>query len=316
MKIFLARCLLFGIPVLVALAGVGFLADGYLDPFYLRLTSPRQNALIIGSSRAAQGIQPDVINQALAHEYPQTIYNFSFTVTNSPSGKVYFDAIRKKLAPNVKNSFFIVSVDPWSVASVKEAPEDSTQFFEQQTFLGNTPWVNIHPNYIYLIRNYPMPYLTILTVRIHRQVFHDQPSSFLLHDNGWLEAFDPTDSLSEQRHIRSTLSSYRSYQSAKAVSHTRIAYLVKTIRFLQQYGDVYLIRMPVHPDLLAIEKAFLPSFDNTIDSIARLQQIPYFNFTDSCSSYSYLDGSHLDKNATIRFSRSLARRIIEYRHTH
>ena len=39
------------------------LTNGYTDPFYLRFTTPKNNNLIIGTSRAAQGIQPEIIRK-------------------------------------------------------------------------------------------------------------------------------------------------------------------------------------------------------------------------------------------------------------
>ncbi|MBS1566065.1 MAG: hypothetical protein JST39_16875, partial [Bacteroidetes bacterium] len=193
MKQFLTRSLFFIIPVLAGFIGVAYMADGYTDPFYLRFTSPRQNALIVGSSRAAQGLQPAVLNATLSGGYRHPLYNFSFTSTYSPMGPTYFNAIRKKLNPDIKNSVFIVAVDVWSLTADKKMPEDSTAFQENNLMLGHNPWINGFPCYTYLARDYPMPYLTLLTGKVHRNLLHAK-QNFLLHEDGWLEVSNPMDS--------------------------------------------------------------------------------------------------------------------------
>ncbi len=111
MKSFLLNCIYFGAPLLALLVSVGFLADGRTDKFYLKCASPRQTSMIIGISRAGLGLQPAIFDSALAKEYPQTsLYNFAFTLNWTPYGKVYFDAITKKIAQGTSKGLFIVSV--------------------------------------------------------------------------------------------------------------------------------------------------------------------------------------------------------------
>ncbi|HEY4149726.1 MAG TPA: hypothetical protein VGM41_12390, partial [Chitinophagaceae bacterium] len=87
-----------------------------------------------------------------------------------------------------------------------------------------------------------------------------------------------------------------------------------TIAFLKEHGDVYIVRLPVHPALLAVDNKFYPRFNNFIDSLARQQNVPYFSFSDSCAKYSYVDGSHLATSSGALVSRELCRLIQNYRH--
>jgi hypothetical protein len=293
---------------------IAFLADGYADPYYLRLTSAQQTALIVGSSRAAQGLQPSVINQALAQEYGHAIYNFSFSASYSPFGKTYLDAIRKKLRSDTKNSFFIVAVDPWSLIADKPSPEDPATFPESWCMLGHNPWINSKPCFIYLAKDYPVPYMTLVTGAIHRRLLHFRPA-FQLHDNGWLEVPAPIDSTRMKGAMQSTLAMYTRYRDAKTMSHTRLSALVETIGFLRQHGDVYLVRLPAHPEILAIENQVCPGFNEVIDSIARTHHTPYFSFIDSCTKYTYTDGTHLWKGSGALVSEELSRLILNYRHS-
>ena len=205
MKQFVTHCLYFVLPVLVALVPIGFLADGYTDPFYLRFTSPRQNALVIGISRTAQGIQPAILNRELQREYPQSrIYNFSFSRDSSPFGELYLNAIRNKLGKDVTNSFFIVGVDPWCISSFGKDPDDPKQFAENNGFLSTTKWVNMNPNFPYLIKGYTDPYGTVLTRKMQTTFFNDFPPT-LLHKDGWLEVTVPMDSTSIHTRMQTTL---------------------------------------------------------------------------------------------------------------
>ena len=305
---------MFTSPLLIGFIATAFLADGYTDRYYLRLTSPQQNALIIGSSRAGQGLLPSVLNPALAHEYPQPLYNFAFSSLFSPFGETYLNAIRKKLNNEIKNSLFIVSVDPWCLAAAKQDPEDSSLFQERQCMLGNNPWINTNPCFTYFIKDYPMPYLTLFTGKLHRDFFHFRPD-FRLHENGWLEISCGMDSLTVKDRSAATLFRLVHDMNQKTISNTRLSYLTKTIRFLQQHGDVYVVRMPVHPNTLAVENKLCPVFNRIIDSLTRQCRVPYFNFTDSCSKYTYVDGSHLWKESGALLSKELSQLIINYRHS-
>src|SRR6056297_1066943 len=129
---------------------VHFRADGYTDPFYLRFTSKKQNNLIIGTSRAAQGVLPGVLNKRLNKSF----YNYSFTLGHSPFGPAYFNSICKKIDTSTKNGVFIVSVDPWSISSIATDPNDQKQFIENDLCVAKLTYVNMNPNFEYFIKNW------------------------------------------------------------------------------------------------------------------------------------------------------------------
>jgi hypothetical protein len=303
------------LPVLVAFIGIGFLADGYTDPFYLKFTSPRQTSLIIGVSRAALGLRPEIFNRALEKEYPQLdLYNFAFAFHSSPFGKVYLDAIENKLQENSKNGLFIITVDPWTIADFTNETGEETRLREYNSFLGRTKWVNGKPNLFYLVNGYDGPYMKILATKVKTRFMNNYPNSYL-HENGWMEATFPMDSQSVRRRLQASLDKYdKMYLPQCAVSPARISWLIKTISFLQRHGDVYLVRLPVHPSLLVIDNKLFPRFDTFIDSVARQQNIPYFNFSDSCARYNYFDGVHLTIQSATRVSGELARLMARRKH--
>ncbi|MGB6034922.1 MAG: hypothetical protein WBG42_01550, partial [Cryomorphaceae bacterium] len=65
---------------------IAYHAGPRTDYFYNRLTQPKAHNLILGSSRAAQGINPLELSQDSA----VTFFNYSFTNYNSPYGQCYF----------------------------------------------------------------------------------------------------------------------------------------------------------------------------------------------------------------------------------
>ena len=64
-----------------------FFANGRIDPFYLLFTTPAQHSLILGNSRAAQGIVPSIVGASLEPlDFQGEPFNYSFTLSTSPYG--------------------------------------------------------------------------------------------------------------------------------------------------------------------------------------------------------------------------------------
>ena len=143
MKTFIVKTFIFLILVITIFIIILSKADGYTDPFYLRFTTPKQNNLILGTSRSAQGLMPIVFEEILH----KTFFNYSFTIAHSPFGPVYFNSIKKKLNSQIKNGIFIVTVDPWSISQKGDHPNDTTKFEENKLELANIKLVNIYPNF-------------------------------------------------------------------------------------------------------------------------------------------------------------------------
>ncbi|GGF51603.1 hypothetical protein [Echinicola rosea] len=270
----------------------------YTDPFYLRFTSHKQKNLILGTSRAAQGLQPEIFKERLGLE----IYNYSFTLSHSPYGKVYYESIVKKHNKE-KNGVFILAVDPWSISSWCNDPNDLAKFRENELSLGITHNVNMYPNFEYLLKNLKGNYKDILLPRT-RKVF--------LHHDGWLEIKDiPMDSLSVSNRINEKLYDYRNkYLLKTKYSKVRYEYLLKIINYLSDYGEVYLVRLPVHFKMMEIEEELMPNFNNTIKDAIKNSQ-GYLDLTEYNSRFKYTDGNHLHKSSGIEVSQLVANWIEE-----
>lgn len=293
---FLAKILLFSILPLLTLYGVFLLENGKSEPFYLRFTSPEQNSLVLGTSKAAQGIIPTVINTELGKENLVNLYNYSFTINNSPYGPAYFESIKNKLKQEGENRVFIVTVDPWSLSSAKEDPNNPKLFIENKSFLNGLISVNSSPNIHYLLRWFESQYFEILLSRI--ATVHS-----ILHEDGWYET-------GESKNFNGRLTFmenlYRESKEESEFSDLRFSYLKETIEFLKTRGNVFLIRMPIHSNILNIENELDPDFDLKMTMLAKEKQIKYLNYSKEDNQFNFKDGIHLNKISANNFSKKLA----------
>ncbi|HSO87117.1 MAG TPA: hypothetical protein VLQ91_11225 [Draconibacterium sp.] len=283
MKRFIINTLCFISIVLISIYFILLKVDGYTDPYYLKFTTRKQNSLIIGTSKSAQGIVPDIVNEILDIE----IYNYSFNMNISPFGPKYLESLKRKLTQKNKNGVFIVTVDCWSISSTCINPNDTLNFRENNSCIGEIKIVDKNPNmqylYKYMFGNY------------YKAIF--KSSVALLHDNGWYEVSLNMDSISVNRRTYSTLLEYENNISIYKYSQTRVDYLIKTIEFLDTYGDVYLVRLPISPKLMEIENQLNPNFNSIIQQISR-KKYDYLDLTPKNDLFNYTDGVHLSKNSS------------------
>jgi len=298
MNKFIIKTLAFSVIIIILFLWICSKANGHTDPFYIRFTTPKQHSLILGTSRAAQGIQPEVFNSILKKK----ISNYSFTVVHSPFGETYLNSIKKKIIPNSKDGLFIITVDPWSLSSFTETPDDSLSFRELKLALANTNFVNINPNPIYLMNNWNSKYYKLIT---------NKKSEMFLHKNGWLEVSINLDSIDMIKSIENKEKMYREDLLPKAqFSKTRFNYLKQTIRFLKNHGEVYIVRLPIHPKIMQIENELMPNFNNDIKE-ALVSTNGYLDLTNKNSDYNYTDGNHLHKASGKIVSKTIAHWISE-----
>lgn len=268
------------------------LVDGYADPYYLKISSPQKTNLILGTSKAAQGIQPQYLEKTLHKEF----YNYSFSIGVSPYGSTYLNSIIKKLDTVNKKAHFILAVDAWSISSITQNPNDTSQFRETRSFLNKLISVNQRPNYKYLTHHFENKYYTI--------VAHNSP--MLLHNDGWLEVFIHKDNTNIARRTKYTMDSYKDLAAKYQFSAVRLRYLLKTMEYLQQYGQVYLVRLPVDPLLFEIESNVLPDF-NAVLAPAIQASNGYLDLTQYNNDYQYTDGVHLNVQSGQKVSATIAK---------
>ncbi|GEO08354.1 hypothetical protein [Segetibacter aerophilus] len=286
-----------------------FLADGTTDPFYLRFATPKQANLILGTSRAAQGLQPTVIDSALHQNgFSTSLFNYAFTLAHSPFGPVYFEAIKRKLDESTKDGIYIIAVDPWSISSKTKDPNDSAAFEENKLCLATTKKINsTYPNVDYLIHSYAKPLFSIYIDQVKNVL--REPST-LLHKDGWLEVKVDMDSASAKARLQTRINEYQlNFAPYYHFSSLRFSYLEKTIDLLSQHGTVYLVRLPIHESLRNMDDHLVPGFDVLISDLAKRKKAAYINYIEDSDKYAYSDGNHLYQSSGRQVSMKLGEDI-------
>ena len=305
MKKFLLKIVLFSFLCVPGLIGVLFLADGTSDSHYLKVSSPQQHSLILGTSRARQALKPDVLDEHLFPDRNETkMFNFAFTIGISPYGPAYFEAIQKKLDENTTDGIFILGVDPWILSSNKENPNDASMFRENERFLANLNVINSHPNFLYLLRFYDGPLYNIIKYRINQ-------TPFLLHKNSWLEVQASPVTEKNNNAVSRHLKIYTDLTQNRLLSNKRLNYLEKTIQFLQNHGSVYLVRLPVHSKMFQLEDEFIPEFDELIKEISKRNEVNYISFRHFENLYGLNDAIHIHRNSADSLTQNIAEWINE-----
>jgi hypothetical protein len=291
MKRFIIQSLFFVSLLAVFILALLAQADGASDPFYLRFTSNQKKNLILGTSRAAQGIQPEVLNGILKREF----FNYSFTIADSPFGPSYYKSIKRKLDPITKKAIFILTIDPWSISSISKNANDTLSFRELNSCVEKTKNVNSFPNYEYLFDAFSGDFVKILQRKLRNQ---GETMTMFLHEDGWLEVTVPMDSLELKRRTLRKIKAYRATNlPIYKPSNLRLAYLKKTIKYLKQHGQVYLVRLPICSKMMEIENELMPDFDSKILFLSAELSAPYLDMTPFNSDFKYTDGNHLYKNS-------------------
>ena len=282
MKKFIGHIVILGLAIAASIGFIFSKADGYSDAFYLKFTSSKKSNLILGTSKAAQGLQPDVLMNINKEDF----FNYAFALNSSPYGKTYLNSIKNKLNNKYTNQTFILSIDPWSLSINTEIPNDTLNFREKKSYLANIKNPNQSINYQYLFNYFDESYYKLLK----------KNSVAFLHENGWLEVNLPNDSFSVDRRRKFTISGYEKKVNNYHFSDIRFQYLLKTINFLKRYGKVYLVRLPVHSSLMSLENQIMPDFNQDIRSAINLSA-GYLDLSPVNNNQNYTDGVHLTKNS-------------------
>ncbi|MEC3908033.1 hypothetical protein VOI54_13460 [Tamlana sp. 2201CG12-4] len=283
------------------------LAKGFVDTNYNKFTQ-EAGSLVLGLSRANEGISPYVIEEELKDYdfFGKPLVNFA--LNEAHFGKVYYDAIKEKIIG--KPGLFILSVSPGNFTAPLGLDDEKILKYDESLTLGKIDDFTSSPNYNYIINTYGAP----LYNSLHDL---DQWQHRISHQNGWNEV-----RLKNGRNIITdkdieywkslTFKFYNLKIKTEQLSTYRYNYFVKTIKYLKTKGEVILTRMPSDKDFLNFENTYWGNFDFEIDSIANRYHIPYFNYSKQFNSYKTYDGSHLESKSAKRFTKQLSKDIKVY----
>jgi len=288
------KILAFTLPAIIAvIMSCELFSESFVDYYYAKVTHEGKS-LIIGTSRASQGLIPDSIIKGTKFDGP--MLNFAFSSFESAFDQGYFNAIKEKLDDNIKNGLFIIEIDPAAIYIDASIPS-SKKLSSQIIFHGN-------PNYEYMYRNIN-PFYQI----IERRNFRDDKS--IQHPSGWMEVTLPVDSISVNLRSKAKLKVALESFPKCTLSENRIHYLKETIRLLKNHGTVMLIKIPAWQPIQEVENTHSPNLNNLMHQIANEMKIKYYDFSLNCKNYSYVDGNHFDKKSAIKFSVELNKLILE-----
>lgn len=277
---------------------------GNVDFFYEKFTTPKTKSMIIGDSRSFQGIQPRVINKYFENKDTDLpILNYSFTGAQAIAGPLYNASILKKIDTTATNGIFIISITPDFLTSKEEFDNKNGEFRESNQPPHNMHFVDKNPNYEYLIKN--------LSFFHFKALFRKSSKT---HKDGWLEESNlPKDSLVYDNWKNFQINIFLEDRDKYKISNLRINSLDILIQKLKQFGKIYLVRMPISKEFYDLENSKYPKLNTKIDSLAKINNIPFFNFnTDIINLYRTYDGHHIDKNGGKIFTKALCDSIYKF----
>ena len=278
MKLFLSKLLMRLIASVVGLILFTSFFTNYAknkyEPYYVKLLNKTDKGLILGDSRALQGINPECLN------FPT--FNFAFTIGHSPFDDSYLKLIRKKVDTTSKvKRHHIISVTPWSILNPENTDQDINPYFSEKLIL---PFTN--PNWEYIYKFWDLSFVNSLK---------------LLRNKGYTTNFswnnqniDSSELYKEYpRRMREKIQNYKlkyKVQNLTLQSH-RVKNLINIIKYLNKTGSISIVRLPVSKEMLELENQIFPDLNDLCNKLAKGNKIEFINLTDL--DVQTTDGNHI-----------------------
>ena len=295
MKTFLFKIALFTFIISVFITLILNFYGGYIDPFYVKFTTPKQHSLIIGDSKSYQGIQPSVINNELKNKFDLPMFNYSFTIAQCAYGEGLLKSIENKLDTNTKNGLFILTVNPWILAEREQDDFENGHFFEDDLPPQNMTFASMKPNFEYFFKNFNYFHF--------KAIFRKNTK---INEDGWIEELKEEKDIKTLNSVKKNwLQAYIAFGKKWKKSDYRLHKLDKIIRFLKKHGTVVIVRMPSSEEVIVIENQFWKNFDGNMLYLANKNQVHYFNYMKDNTQFQTYDGVHLDKIQGALFTKAL-----------
>jgi len=277
------------------------IAGNFSDKFYHKFQYSA-SSMILGGSRALFGLDPECINKTNWINGP--LLNFSFTIATSPYGEIYYNAILKKLSGNNKQGIFILEVNPVGISTKKL----SNKLPETELVLGRLKVFNMNRNVDYILENSGHPLYQFL---MNKKAGEDDGE--IPHASGWLESLGKFDSAKSKQNISKGVISYTKVFSESVVSEDRLFWLEKIIEKLSENGHVFLIRMPISPEMKQMEDAYCPDFNNLMQQRASSYKADFLDFSGE-TNYTFKDVHHMTTESAEKFSVFLGDTLVKVHH--
>lgn len=283
---FAGRGVAFGVVSMIFIVTVVLtVLDSDWDVFYRRIASDKHSSLIVGSSRGAQGLRPEILSRGLGFEF----FNFCFTAMHSPYGSTYLEAIYEVL-DSTKAGILIAEVSPTALSTQQGEDADVE---DKRSFLSRLHRYRGPINLEYLVAQ-NQPVLTALKNMV-ASLLPSRPYT-VLHRDGWLQVRNV--SFSAQK-LEKKISHYKTTFMSRHYSRKRFDALERLIRYARsRQKKVYLVRLPVSRSVLQLEQARFPQFSRRMQRISIRLGAVWVDLSDLSQDEITTDGSHLLAAAT------------------
>lgn len=272
-------------------------SNDYQDRFKMKFEG-QCGSMITGSSRALLAMSPDIIDPNGFFADP--FLNFAFTQKTSPYGETYYNAIAAKLNSSGNNGIFLVEVNPLALYT------GSDSLPEENLILGRLHFFNLNPNPEYVLINSerPLYQLYIKSSKVK--------SGTVYHKSGWNENTVSVDTvLRKQKIAESVVAHEKLFKEWRDPSY-RFYWFSRTLELFKTKGKVIIVRVPVRPEMRALEEKYYPGFDQLMDSVATANSALYWNYFRD-DQYDFYDIHHMSSESAKRFSSELNRRLVHER---
>jgi hypothetical protein len=270
----------------------------WVDRYYLKVTTPKANSLILGTSRASQGILPQIMNDKLIGIFEGEIINHSFTMGLSPYGPAYEKFMKQKMKDETKNGLFILEVSPSAFCALMHLPNDTNNivndtnyFTEQNSFVGKITNSSVNPNIQYLSKFYNERHF----IFEHLYSVMANRDRAILDNNiyGSMNVSVKADTVNLNFRLKRRLKYYIKEYEGIGFSQARFDAFARMVQYLKERGEVYIIRLPIAELMMKEEMRIFPEFDQKMEVFAKENNLKYFNFIHVSKNYITTDGSHL-----------------------
>ena len=286
------------------------------------------NSMIFGTSRSAQGVNPDVLKFHAPHSGDWL--NFSFNLGVSPWNEAYADAIVEKTKCSVdstKPSFFLVFVDPWVL--------------DEKNGQGRNSWLKLDwvsvcniNHTLYALRNTnPIDVigfwsggdlLSIFGSSIPRQFLNLFTQGTKTDDfqgvkpNGWLPNPKKLSLIERQAAIAEKIKWYREQNIPgnswpNKENKEALARVVLHLKGKFPLSHITLVRPPVCDEMLELEREWFPQSNEWLNQFSAHHSVDYIDFNEAWADRNvddFVDAHHMSVEGANRFSKVLAEQCL------
>ena len=329
---FLQKSLIWTLPGTAACYGV-WLGLLYINPSrdsigLYRVMPNTCNAMIFGTSRSAQGVNPHILEE----KAPSTgkWLNFSFNLAASPWNEAYAHAIEEKISCSLQSDLattFLLFVDPWAVDENTGAGTDSWLSEEWSDVCDMSPFAfgKSKSNPLDVLGfGSGSDFLTVFANSLPRQlVFAIMGKSAFsanrgVQPDGWLPNRGVLTFDQKRKSIHSKVESYRQNKvvGTSWPASTNLNALEQCITFIQGNvtdARILLLRPPTAVEMRKLEDEWFPEANQEFGKIAEELHVEFFDMHHEWkarNNHHFNDGHHMCIEGANAFSAFLATELL------